>query len=103
MAESDKQNNYQQLDENKSVQTDINKDISAIACRPRLKHEQPPTRKKVQRRIITARELLKLIVPIAIIMICYGVTLGTPNIYPVDYHMEYYPVFLIVMGSIILV
>lgn len=63
----------------------------------------PPTRKKPQRRIATAREMLKLILPVAAIFIAYGVTLSTPNVYPADYEMEYYPLFLLVMLGIYVV
>ena len=81
-----------------------------LACAARDKeahrtsaHPAPPTRKKPQRRIITARELLKLILPIAAILIAYGLTLGTPNVYPAGYEMEYYPLFLLVMLGIYVV
>lgn len=63
-------------------------------------HPAPPTRKKAQRRIATAREMLKLILPVAAIFVAYGITLSTPNVYPVGYEMEYYPLFLLVMLGI---
>ncbi len=80
---------------------------SALSCAARddgarraTVHPAPPTRKQPQRRIATAREMLKLILPIAAIFIAYGLTLGTPNVYPVGYEMEYYPLFLLVMLGI---
>ncbi|MEE8721576.1 MAG: ABC transporter permease subunit [Eggerthellaceae bacterium] len=56
----------------------------------------PPTRKTVQRRLTTVRELVRMILPIAIILIAYGMTTGMPNIYPTGYVEEYYPLFLVV-------
>jgi NitT/TauT family transport system permease protein len=54
------------------------------------------TRRVEQKRLTTGRELLKMVFPIGIMLLAYGITMSLPNIYPEGYVMEYYPVFLLV-------
>ena len=55
-----------------------------------------PTRRVVQRRLATAREVVRMALPLGVILVAYGLTMGLPNVYPAGYEEHYYPVFLVV-------
>lgn len=47
--------------------------------------------------MVSGREFVKMLLPVAAICIAYGATNGLPNVYPADYAESYYPLFLLVM------
>ncbi len=68
---------------------------------PSIHHaDELPSRKTARRRFASPREVLKMLLPAAGIMIAYGMTNLLPNVYPKGYEMEYYPLFLLVMLAV---
>ena len=51
--------------------------------------------KKQEKNFLSAHEFLKMVLPIGIICLMYGVTTTLPNVYPQGYEMKFYPVFLL--------
>lgn len=55
-----------------------------------------PTRKRIVRRRASAREFVKMLLPMGAVCLAYGLTNSLPNVYPSDYVEAYYPLFLLV-------
>lgn len=53
-----------------------------------------PTRRIVERRIITMRDAWKLFLPLGAMLLALGLSQGIPNIYPENYEAKYYSAFL---------
>lgn len=63
---------------------------------PQGASEQPPTRRVEQKQLTTFREFMQMLLPLPVMFIALGMTVGLPNVYPLDYVESFYPPFLIV-------
>lgn len=66
----------------------------APACAAAEEERPHPTRRVIERRIITLQDAWKLFMPVGAMLLALGLSQGLPTIYPEGYQMHYYPMFL---------
>jgi NitT/TauT family transport system permease protein len=78
-------------------------DSSSAKLAGLTRHRKAPTRKVREKRLATAREILRMLLPAVALCLSYALTTMLPDIYPEGYVMEYYPPFLLgVLGIYLL-